>query len=66
MLRIDYKKGKTMKMIIDILTVPIYMEVLTRNRYKSLEFVEDIQWDEILDLEYPLRKIILNFSILIK
>ncbi len=36
------------------------LEILPRNRYKSLDFAEDTRWDEILDIMYPLRRIMLK------
>ena len=36
------------------------LEILPRNRYKSLDFAEDTQWDKILDIMYPMRRMILK------
>jgi len=38
----------------------IWLEIIPRNSYKSLDFAKDTQWDEILDFMYPLRRIVLK------
>ena len=41
------------------ITLP-FLSLKTNHLYSSTAFAQDTQWDDVLDIMYPLRRIILN------